>query len=91
MRANSQLIEFTVERATESQQTSDETLRETLLATVLDAPVLGYLAGLCLYARPGPPAFLLAAPDRQAVWPIPAFRSLVEAAHRRKKSGSMFS
>ena len=91
MRASSQLIEFAIGRAVESQQISYGTLRETLIATVLDAPVLVYLAGLWMYARPGPPAFLLAAPNRQAVWPVPAFRSLSEAAHRGKKSGSMLS
>jgi len=91
MRANSQLIEFAIGQAVSSQQTSYGTLREALIATVLDAPVLAYLARLWMYARPGTPAFLLAAPDRQAVWPVPAFRSLFEAANREKKSSSMLS
>ncbi len=91
MRATSELIEFAIGRAVSSQQTSYGTFRETLIATVLDAPVLAYLAGLWMYARPGTPAFLLAAPDRKAVWPVPAFRSLFEAEHRGKKSSSMLS
>ena len=82
MRASSQLIEFAIRQSFESLRISYGILREALLATILDAPVLVYLAGLYLYACPGPPALLLAAPDRQAVWPVPAFRSLSEAAHR---------